>query len=134
MARRFYLAPVIGTGTEADPYRAKVPPGTNHAALIRVLPNGTIVLPWCIVRVARAVDDFTDIDADTDLDGWPLFPLDTRVNQLSVTQRNRLRTALERRGIDTSDVAGTTTLRTILRRVAKLLQPDATEATFDVSE
>lgn len=134
MASRFYLAPIIGTGTEIDPYRAKIPTGTNYASLIRIGLDGVPVLPWCVVQVARAGGNFADLDSDGDLDVWPLVPLDTQVNQLTATQRSRLRTALERRGIDSSDVSGTTTLRAILRRVARLLQPDASESSLSVSE
>jgi hypothetical protein len=134
VTKRFYLAPVVGSGTDLDPYRAKVPSGTNYVTVIPSKPDGTPAFPWCVVRVARASGLFVDLDADADVDRWPDFPLDTMVRDIPVAERTRLADALTRRGIDTSDVVGTTTLRQILRRVGRLLDARFSEIVTDVRE
>lgn len=137
MAKRWYVAKVVGTGTNADPFRPKgvMEAGVSCVASIATNPiTGAPALPWCLVKIARASGDFTDFDADTDLDGFPLLSLDTRVNQLPAAQRNRIAAALTKYGIDTSDVQGTTTLRQIVRRIGRLLEPGFHEDVNDVSE
>jgi hypothetical protein len=125
MAKRWFLCPVIGTGAEGDYYRAKVADyGVAHVAVIPSKPDGSPLLNWCIVKVAAS--DFTQLDADADVDGWPNVSLDTTVSQLPAPVRTRIRAALTKRGIDTSDVTGATPLRAILKRIGR-----AMEATFD---
>jgi hypothetical protein len=55
VAGRFYLCPVIGTGAQDDPFRAKghdiaVANGLPHVALIPSKPDGTPKYPWCLIR------------------------------------------------------------------------------------
>jgi hypothetical protein len=132
MARRWYLCPVVGTGTEDDSYRAKVADfGVNHIAVIPSKPDGTPRFGWCLVKVNAA--SFAALDADADLDGFPLVSLDATVASLPAGARTRLRAALERRGIDTSDVTGSTPLRAILRRLGRLLDDRFDEDLNDVA-
>lgn len=135
MAKRWYLAPVTGTGTLADPYRAKLPVGTNHSAVIATDPKtGVPVLPWCLVKVARGSGAFGDLDGDGDLDPLPVIALDAKVSDLAPSVRTRFAAGLEKRGIDTSDVRGATTIRQIVRRVGRMLDADFHEDATDASE
>lgn len=120
MAKRWLLCPVIGAGTEDDPYRAKVQDyGVDHSAVIPSLPDGTPRFGWCLVHASA--NDFAAILADAQVDAFPDRLIDTRIGDLPAGVRNALRTRLEARGIDTSDVSGNVTLRQIIRRIGKLL-------------
>lgn len=49
--------------------------------------------------------------------------LDTRINQLTQTQRNRLTNIADQFGLDRSSITGTTTIRQALKIVADQMQP-----------
>jgi hypothetical protein len=124
---------VIGTGAADDPWRAKIHGmGVNYVAVIPSKPDGSPALPWCIVKVAAT--DFSAIDADADIDAWPAVSLDATVAQLPTAARTRIRTALVNRGIDVSDFTGATTLRAVLRRIGRSLEPDFHEDVLDVAD
>jgi hypothetical protein len=131
MPKRWFLSPVVGTGSENDAYRSKIADfGVNHVAVIPSKPDGTPRFGWCLVKVNAA--SFAALDADADLDGFPLVSLDATVASLPAGVRTRLRTALERRGIDTTDVTGATPLRVIVRRLGRLLDDRFDEDANDV--
>lgn len=122
---RWFLCPVIGSGTEADPYRAKVADlGVDHSAMIPSRADGTPRFLWCIVAVDTA--SFTALDTDTDLDGIPDISLSTELRDLSAAARNRLQTALSKRGIDTTGITLSTTVGQVLLRVMRTLDPSLT--------
>lgn len=74
MATRIYVCPIIGTGTENDPYRAATADdGVNHAAEIPTDATGKPINTYCVV-MADEKDDatvmtrttvtrYTDLDA-----------------------------------------------------------------------
>ncbi len=95
--KRYAICPVIGTGVESDPYRAKVPAGMNHIAVISSHPDGTPRWPWAMVEVAGS--DLSALDADAEVDAFPIVSADTLLSSLPKTVQNRIRTALERRGV-----------------------------------
>lgn len=62
MATRFYLSPVIGSGTEDDPYRPKIAQfNVTWSAQMASDENGSPMQSHCIAQVDA--EDFTDIDA-----------------------------------------------------------------------
>ena len=60
---RYYLAPTIGTGTEADPYRPKVADYQCNWAAVYSTPDET----EAIVAVSATEDVFDLIGADADM-------------------------------------------------------------------
>lgn len=131
MAKRWFICPVVGTGTSDDPWRAKAHDlNVNCTAVIPSNPDGSPQFNWCLVKVAAI--DFTALAADGTIDAWPNVSLDTTVNQLPAAVRNRLKTALTNRGIDTSDLTGATPLRLILRRIGRSMQSSFHEDLVDI--
>jgi len=126
MATRIYLASIVGTGSDDDPYRAKLPPGTDHVAVITSGADGHPQMPWCLVMVARSRSDWSDLDDDPDLDRWPTVSLGTRGRDLPDSDQQSLAAALSRRGLAADDVGTDSTLREILLRVGRSL-----DASFD---
>jgi hypothetical protein len=124
--KRFILVPVLGDGSDANPYRADVPAGTNHVAMIPTNPaTGVPTFAWALVKVAGT--NLTD--ALSRGDAFPDLTLDANLSSLTNQQRTRIRTFLENRGVTTS-VTASTTLRQLLAAVAGHLE-GKTGAIFD---
>ena len=95
---RYYLSPIIGTGTEADPYRPKIADyGVSWACVIQSNTAGHPAKAWCLVLVEAS--DQTTLLADADLDGFPEVLLDSDLSKLSQPIRNRISTALNKIGL-----------------------------------
>lgn len=64
--KRYYLSPIIGSGSEADPYRPKVADfGVSWAGVIPSDPvTGQPLRPWCLVQVEAP--DHAALLADAD--------------------------------------------------------------------
>jgi len=135
---RYYICPIVGTGVDGDPYRAKISqyPHRSTSAAILSLGNGAPSKTWAIVRVEA--DDWTAIDADgqcidifdklTDLTGddklLVLEDLKTRLfSDLPPPARNRITNTLNQNGIDTSSIGSTTTLYDVLMLVFRDQEP-----------
>lgn len=74
MAVRYYVCPIIGTGTEDDPYRAAVEDQRiNYSAEIPTGPDGRPLDTTCVVAVdekdAETVERIAGVEAVTDLSG-----------------------------------------------------------------
>ncbi len=95
--KRYAICPVIGSGAEDDPYRAKVPTSMNHVAVIPSHPDGTPRWPWALVEVAGA--DLSALDADAEVDAFPIVSAETLLSSLSKPVQNRIRDVLQRRGV-----------------------------------
>lgn len=133
MPTRHYFAPVIGTGTATDPYRATVADlAVSHVAVIPSRPDGTPRFPWALVTVAAP--SFSVLDSDPALAGLPAVNLDLTLADLPKTARDRLLTLCQERGIDTTGVTGTTALRQVVRRIGRHLEPDYDERVVLVRE
>jgi hypothetical protein len=133
MSRRYYLAPIVGSGTMADPYRARVDlHSKNWSAVIPSKPDGTPRFAWALCIVAAA--DHSALEADALLDKLPNIDLDRTLADLSAAQRTALATRLQALGVDTSGVSASTTMRQVLRRVGQTLAADFDEGQFGVAE
>lgn len=130
--KRYALVPVIGTGTESDPWRPKVPEGLSYSAVIPARADGSPALPWGLVIVAAS--DLAALDEDVDLDAFPHVPLSTRLGDLPATWRQRIRAALERRGVDTSQATANNTVGDLLRYIGRHLDGNFTLEYLDVRE
>lgn len=95
--KRYAICPVIGSGAEGDPYRAKMPVGMNHVAVIPSNPDGTPRWPWALVEVAGA--DLSSLDGDAEVDAFPTVDEGTLLSALSKTVQRRIEQILERRGV-----------------------------------
>lgn len=123
---RFYLTPIVGSGTETDPYRAKAE-GFAHVCLVPTNPETGIPLFNWGLMVVRG-DDLTTLDADSELEGFPIN-LNSTIGDLSTAARNRIRNKLQTLGFDTTQFTNATTIRAVLTVVGERLFPG-----FDISK
>jgi len=117
MTRRWFIVPVIGTGTKGDPYRVKL--SIAHSALIPSNPDGTPRFNWALCLVSAA--DFTALDADTEAEPFPGVSLDDQLSSISAAARNRIQTALINRGVDLTGIDLNSTVRDVVERVVERL-------------
>ena len=111
-----YLSPVIGTGTDADPYRVALGSYSTGGgvACIPSLPSGQPRFTWGRARVK--------VSTPTDLThlAFPLKNLDESIS-LTVSQFDAIKAVMDARGIDTTGLTRTSTLRQVVQRVVDLL-------------
>lgn len=130
--RRYYISPIIGTGTEEDPYRPKLADGGKPwVAIIPSKSDGTPSFPWALCLVNAL--DHTGILGDSNNDGLPDITLDSQLSVLPANQRNQLINRLNQRGIDMTGINATSTFRQLLERVGKQLDVAFRVDRFDVS-
>jgi hypothetical protein len=134
MAVRYYICPVIGDGTSANPYRPKVrnyPTIETSAAIDFALRN------WCLVRVLA--NDFTAIDADaecvdlferlSDVSGATTkseivsWLKAHTVGDVPAAARNRIQDRLTAIGVSTTGITLQTTLWEVVIRIYRTLEP-----------
>jgi hypothetical protein len=115
--RRVYLAPITGTGTEHDPYRANVH-GHNHSAVIPSDEKGHPLHRVALVLVSA--EDHTQLEADPAI--VPIADLadfDVLVDDLSLSRRERLASVAALYAVDTAGL-----VRAVVRRLGEVFQPD----------
>lgn len=134
MSKRYYISPIIGTGSEEDPFRPKVADyGVSWAGSIPSNPNtGHPTSPWALVIVNAK--NHAALLADGTIDALPDFPLDGKVSSVHTATKNAMINKMQARGIDTSFIAGTDGYREVIRGVGKILDPQFDENNFDVAE
>jgi len=130
MARRFYVSPVTGTGTRADPQRAQAADLVrNHAAEIFTLPTGKTGKSFALVAIDDAADDPAILDTAP---GHMAFPvdLDMAVGTLPPADLTKARNYLTTIGIYADDLVpgSPTTVGEVVDRVGKSLNP-----TYDIA-
>lgn len=123
--KRHYVCPIVGTGTEADPYRPRI--ADMGVAWSACIPSDTMGHPrtgWTLVCVEAA--DHSALIADPDIDDLPdLAPTD-KVALLGAAAKTRLRAQLAKRGVDASVVANASNFSDVLLRIGRTL-----DAAFD---
>jgi hypothetical protein len=128
---RWYLARVIGTGIEDDPFRAAVADHaiTGHSAVIPTDSDGNPIRQWALVRVNA--DDYTDIDASADTELVCDDTRDALVSSIPAARRIRIAAAATRLGLNLTVGEGvlipTLRLRVLLRALGRALDPAFTE-------
>lgn len=137
MSKRYYIAPVVGEGTEESPYRAKVPAGVNYVAEIDIHPaghpqEGRPAKPWALVMVATA--DHTALLEDPDLDALPDVGLETTIANIPTAARANMRERFTARGINGRIAQDADTMRDVIRSAGRNLNPTFHEDNFNVSE
>jgi hypothetical protein len=118
--KRWLICPIVGTGTSKDAYRPKLRDlGVDYVAHIPSNPDGTPKFNWCIC-LASAID-FTVVDADVQIDGFPGVALTDELGSFSAAVRNKIQTALTNRGVDLTGITLTSTVGDVLRRAGQKL-------------
>lgn len=134
MAVRYYICPVIGDGSAANPYRPKA---TNYPSIETSAAINFPTRNWCIVRV-RA-NDFTSIDADAEcvdvleklsdvsnattkqeLFAWLKSHT---VGDVPAAARSRINNRLTAIGVSTTGITLQTPLWDVLMRVFRAVEP-----------
>jgi hypothetical protein len=116
MAERYYLAPIIGTGTENNPFRAA--PADSKAkrvtAAIKSNPDGKPTYSWAVCRVEAT--SFTEVEA---MEGVTRLGTKTTLGSpLSVGQQQAIKDKLQAVGEDL-DAKDTTPRALVTRLVQK---------------
>lgn len=133
MAKRYYISPIIGDGSENNPYRPKVADhGVAWSGAIPSGPDGKPTSSWALVIVAAK--NHAAIIADKDIDDLPEFPLDGKVSAIQTQTKNAMKSKMEKRGISTAFVDGTDGYREVIRGIGRQLEPTFDENNFDVAE
>ena len=120
---RWALSPVIGTGTAADPYRAKAADHGAHVAVIPGNDDGTPRFGWCLVKL----DDNADIagaQADGDI---RLLPAWSMTHVITAGESASIADALDHFGIAGYPDPTGRTVRQVVRWIA-----DRLDITWDV--
>lgn len=119
MPRRVYLSKIVGSGTEDDPFRAKVADhGAAHGATIPSQADGTPASTWALL-IAEATS-LDSVDGDADNDGLPQTAADAT---LTGKERKDAQRVLDKWGAPVT-VAQGDTLRSVVERTGRALDPD----------
>jgi hypothetical protein len=136
MGIRVYLVPIIGTGTYADPYRAKANDlGLQYfGELIPSKADGspqfdcTVLAPfqasWALLDADATFERLFGIDLPDTIDTWAemkAFLQSKTVGDIPVLRRQALNTRLTNHGFDTSQVTLATTWWQVVRGMVKQL-------------
>ena len=129
--KRYYLSPVVGTGTKTDPYRAALQKyGMGFVAIIPSNVDGTPLFPWTFCMVNG--ESHTALLDDLTLGPFPDYSLDGRVNTMAASARAELEASLTKFALPTSLTQGNRAYREVIRLVGQRLEPDFSENNFDV--
>lgn len=113
MPRRVHICPIDGTGTDDDPFRARVY-GRNHGMLAI---DGSVGYAVVIVDT----EDHKPLIDDTEVDNPPEAPLDVTIGSLKKPDQRTVEKIAEKRGITVSlDI----TMREFIARLARRIDPD----------
>lgn len=131
---RYYLCAVVGDGLAPETgFRAKLPAGTPHTALIPTGGDGRPLASWCLCLVLAEPQAHAAIAADPDCDplppiGWEESPR----NSLNQGQLTALANRLRNRGVSNAnaDVVSSGNLRQLVRAIGRQLTPDFDETQF----
>jgi hypothetical protein len=116
MADRYYICPIIGSGSEANPFRAKVADAANVqrvSSVIKSEMDGKPTHRWTLCRVAAT--DFSAVEAMTGV-----IHLGSRTKLAGVltnAQKQAVKTKLQAWGEDID--AGDIRLRDLILRLIK---------------
>jgi hypothetical protein len=137
VSKRYYITPIIGSGVEGDPYRAKVSEHSirAHAVLIPTHPEGHPqyghpVHDWGLAIVDS--DDHTSVLADPDIDALPGIGKEDDIRPIPRTLRQELSARLSAYGIQFDTERAGVRMRDLVRAVGRTLDPNFDEDRMDV--
>lgn len=137
MPAKYYISPIIGNGSEDNPFRAKISdyPGVSCSSIIPSKPDGTPRFTWTLVYVSGL--DFSALDADLEIKDVfekfasgvsfgeiQVFLKSKTVGDLAVTKRSAVQTYLTALGVDLTGVTLSTQLWDVVKRVKNHLDPN----------
>ena len=130
--KRHYISPIVGTGSEADPYRPKIADyGVTWSGVIASDPiTGRPARAWSLVAVES--EDHTNLLLDSEIDALPNIALDTLVSTLPRTVRDRLKSRLDALGVDTTGLSIDDPIRRWLRVIGRHLEPSFVETRLGI--
>lgn len=131
--KRYYICPLTGSGTIADPYRLRLPPRVSHAAVIPTGPDGLPLRNWGLAQVVADPAIHAALAADQDIDALPSGGFDERADgDLTTIQRAALAIRLRDRGLTIAEAEAALrgTVRQLVRTLGQRLEPDFDEAQF----
>lgn len=126
--KRFYLAPMVGAGTDEDPRRPKVADYPVNWTSVGTVDSGV----WTLCLVAAL--NHTALVNDTALFVMPDITFDVTVGALSKAEQNRLKNGLTKFGIGDLVYGIGTSYRELLQLIAARLTTGFNENNFDVKE
>ena len=133
MTKRYYISPIIGDGSEFNPYRPKI--ADHNVPWVGNIPsdpvNGAPLFAWSLVLVNPPTH--AALLTDSTLDALPEFPLDGKVSSIQTATKNAMIAKLKARSIDTGFIAGTDGYREVIRGIGKTLEPAFDENNFDIN-
>lgn len=131
MPKRWYISPIVGTGADDDPYRAKVGSAAQikgHSAVIPTDVQGAPLFNFALVIVNA--DDHSLLIADSDND---VFPNRTLGDSLTSAERTLIKAVLNRRGLPFKWVDNVATFGELLRTIGRYLDTNFRENKLDVA-
>lgn len=138
--KRYMICPIIGAGTQGNPYRAAVADvsGAEVNSLIPSNQDGSPRYGFAFCRVAAV--NFTAVLAITNSYAFPDFPLDSQMSGMESEARTGMVQSVEAYNMDgqgfnlVADHDDTDSFRQVIEAIAKQIEPAFNANTFDVSE
>ena len=132
MSKRYYISPIVGDGTEENPYRAKI---SDHGEpWVGVIPTdpvtGVPVNTWALVRVSAV--NHTDILKDLSVDALPDVSLDLKTSAIGNKERGGAQDTLTKHGISSVTIGQADSYREFVDGIGRELDPTFTTNNFDV--
>lgn len=131
--RRFYISPIIGNGTETNPYRASAADkGKSYLSIIPTGADGIPLFRWalCVVNTT----DHTPLTGDATIEALPDISLDSQLSVLPTNVRNNLVNKLTQRGVDMTGISASSTFSDVLNRIGRTLDSLFRLDRFDAKE
>lgn len=128
MAIRYYLSPIIGTGSYDDPIRPKLADtGVSYVTLIATIGHPSGAKTWCLCSVEST--DFAALEADSALGKFPSADATALISSFSNGVRNQLQNQFDSRGIPLT-VNSFNTLGDLITALGQLFEPGFSLAGF----
>lgn len=133
MSKRYYLAEIIGDGSEANPYRPAV--AEHNVAWVGAIDSdpdtGKPLHSNTIVLVET--ENHARLRADSRIDPLPDFALDGKMTAINTAARNGMLTALTKRGFSTAAINNADGYRDALQQIGRQRSAVFDINNFDVS-
>lgn len=133
MSKRYYLADIIGDGTETNPYRPAVADhGVAWVGVIDSDPETGAPL-HANTLVCVETENHAKLRADTRIDPLPDFALDGKLTAINTAARNGMLKALTKRGFSTAAINNADGYRDALQQIGRQRGAVFDINNFDVS-
>ena len=133
MSKRYYLADIIGDGTEINPYRPAVADhGVAWVGVIDSDPETGAPLYANTIALVET-ENHAKLRADTRIDPLPDFALDGKLTAIKTAARNGMLKALSKRGFATAAINNADGYRDALQQIGRQRGAAFDINNFDVS-